>query len=117
MTMQEGSSLYDATRDMLIRERETILTRMKSITQDALNLEFEQDGVPPSGYERESALTLMLDSRLADIDSALARITDGTYGECADCSKPIPPKRLQVLPFATLCVACQSLVDKKVRRR
>lgn len=117
MTAPDATSLHEATREMLIREREAVTARMRSITQDALNLEFEQDGVPPSGYEREQALTAMLDGRLAEIDSVLARIDDGSYGICRDCGQPIPPRRLEVQPFSILCVQCQSVADKKVGRR
>ena len=117
MSAVDGGTLYGSTREMLLRERAALVGRMQSLTQDALNLEFEQDGVPPSGYEREQALTNVLDGRLAEIDSALARLDDGSYGICADCQKDIPPRRLEVYPFAVLCVQCQSMADKKVRRR
>jgi DnaK suppressor protein len=117
MSAADATSLHNATREMLLRERAAVIARMRSITQDALNLEFEQDGVPPSGYEREQALTAMLDGRLAEIDTVLARLDDGSYGICADCHKQIPPRRLEVQPLAVLCVECQSLADKRVRRR
>lgn len=113
----DSGTLYEPTREMLLRERSAVITRMRSMTQDALNLESETDGVPPSGYEREQALTLMLDGRLADIDSALERIEMGTYGVCRDCSREIPPRRLEAQPFAVLCVQCQSESEKRVRRR
>ena len=113
----EGGTIHDATREMLLRERASLVARMRAITQDALNLEFEQDGVPPSGYEREQALTSLLDGRLCDIDNALARIERGTYGTCDGCSQQIPPRRLEALPFAILCVQCQGAADKKAARR
>ena len=109
-------SVPEPTREMLVRERTAVLARMESITHDALSFELESDGIPPSGHEGEQALIRMLDSRLADIDAALARIDDGTYGVCADCSTQIPPRRLEALPFATLCVSCQSVADKKLAR-
>lgn len=109
--------LFASTRDMLLRERSAVTTRMQSITQDALNLEFETDGVPPSGYEREEALTSLLDNRLAAIDSALSRIDDGTYGVCASCATAIPPRRLEVQPFAVMCINCQSEAEKRAQRR
>ena len=118
MSVVESVSSLESTREKLRRERATVVARMRSLTQDALNLESaETDGVPPSGYEREQALTVMLDGRLADIDSALVRIDDGTYGICADCGKEIPPRRLEAQPFAILCVQCQSEADKKARKR
>ena len=53
----------------------------------------------------------LLWQRLAAQSRAVAaakdRMSEGTYGICADCGRPIPPRRLQVLPTATLCVQCQ----------
>jgi DnaK suppressor protein len=45
--------------------------------------------------------------QLRQIKEALQRIKDGTYGICADCEKPISPKRLQAVPWAKYCVQCQ----------
>lgn len=117
MSTPDLSELYASTRDMLLRERAAVTGRMQSMTVDALNLEFETDGVPPSGYGRDQVLNGILDSRLAEIDNALARLDGGSYGICADCAHDIPVKRLQALPFATLCVSCQSEADKRARRR
>ncbi len=54
------------------------------------------------------AVLQMLDRTLQQIDAALARLNAGKYGSCAACGGPIPIQRLQALPFATLCVPCQS---------
>src|SRR5208282_607337 len=45
--------------------------------------------------------------QLKQINEALQRISEGTYGICAECEKPISPKRLQAVPWAKYCVACQ----------
>ena len=42
-----------------------------------------------------------------EIDAALTRIEDGTYGTCGRCGKPIPEERLEAVPYAVLCVACK----------
>jgi DnaK suppressor protein len=42
-----------------------------------------------------------------EIQAALLRIKDDTYGECIDCEEPVPPKRLAVVPWASRCTACQ----------
>jgi DnaK suppressor protein len=115
--MAHDPAFYDATRTMLERERTVVLARMDAVNRDSLDFELETDGVPPSGFERGQAISAMLDSRLGDIDNALAQLSSGTYGVCADCAKPIPPRRLEALPFATLCVACQSVADKRAHRR
>jgi RNA polymerase-binding transcription factor DksA len=44
---------------------------------------------------------------IADIERAIARIRDGTYGSCESCTRPIAAERLEVLPYARLCVDCQ----------
>jgi len=44
----------------------------------------------------------------ADVVAALARITDGTYGECIDCSDDIGVKRLDAWPTAKRCIRCQT---------
>lgn len=46
-----------------------------------------------------------------DIQSALAKIEDGTYGLCERCEQPIPRKRLDAIPWARLCVRCQSAAE------
>ncbi len=46
--------------------------------------------------------------KIREIQSALAKIEAGDYGLCEDCERPIPRKRLEVVPWARLCVSCQS---------
>jgi len=47
-----------------------------------------------------------------EIDVALARIDEGTYGSCARCGGPIPEERLAAVPYATLCLDCKRLVER-----
>ena len=51
---------------------------------------------------------------LTQVDAALARMRDGTYGECVDCGVDIAPARLAVYPTAMRCVACQEKHEKRV---
>lgn len=44
---------------------------------------------------------------LAEIDAALARIEQGTYGICVTCGRPIAAERLEALPYATQCIECK----------
>jgi DnaK suppressor protein len=44
---------------------------------------------------------------LAEIDAALKRIDDGTYGICVNCGAQIAPERLEAMPWATLCIDCK----------
>jgi DnaK suppressor protein len=58
--------------------------------------------------ERDLALSAQALLAVEEIDAALARVADGTYGACERCHQPIPKPRLKALPFARLCVACKS---------
>ena len=62
-------------------------------------------------YDRELDYTLEENSEhvLSEIDAALKRIADGTYGKCTNCGKEIPEERLEARPYATLCIDCQRL--------
>jgi len=54
--------------------------------------------------ERESKI-------VADIDQALLRIDEGSYGECARCGKEIPERRLEAVPTARYDAECQTLIE------
>lgn len=60
-------------------------------------------------YDRELDYSLEENSEhvLAEIDAALKRIEDGTYGICTNRGEQIPVERLEALPWATLCIDCQ----------
>ena len=49
---------------------------------------------------------------LGQIDAALVRIEDGTYGTCTNCGKPIPEDRLEARPWASLCIDCQRAAER-----
>ena len=51
---------------------------------------------------------------LTEVDAALARMRDGTYGDCVDCGVAIAPARLAAYPTAQRCVNCQGAYEKKV---
>lgn len=65
-------------------------------------------------YEREQAASLACHARrlLEAVEAALARMDTGTYGLCEVCSEPIPEARLETLPHASRCVACQRLDER-----
>jgi RNA polymerase-binding protein DksA len=54
--------------------------------------------------ELDEGLEENADHLLGEIDAALARIEEGTYGLCTSCGKPIGRERLEALPYATLCI-------------
>jgi DnaK suppressor protein len=54
----------------------------------------------------EVAIHDQLLQQLTAIDTALARVDDGSYGTCTGCGRSIPAERLEVIPWAATCVAC-----------
>ena len=66
--------------------------------------------------ERERQFTILLRDRdrekLDQIDEALERIEEGTYGICEECGSKISEGRLNVMPFARYCVECKSKIEK-----
>lgn len=59
-------------------------------------------------FEKDFTLTLLQNEemQLGEIDAALARIHQGTFGLCEECGKSIPKPRLDALPFTRHCVEC-----------
>lgn len=84
-------------RELLERERRTRIAQLAV-------LEHEDAGTPD---EASLARHSSLQSTLEEIEAALARLGDGTYGRCEDCGRPVPEGRLEILPYARRCVRCQ----------
>ena len=53
--------------------------------------------------------------RMQLIESALARLEQGKYGKCIKCTKKIPEDRLRAIPYALMCIDCQSETERKKR--
>ncbi len=51
------------------------------------------------------------------INEAIRRLNDGTYGVCVECNEPISSKRLAALPWAAMCITCQEAADKAEREQ
>lgn len=53
---------------------------------------------------------------IREIDEALERIKDGTFGKCEECGKAVPAARLEAIPYARLCTACQLKAEGESER-
>lgn len=62
--------------------------------------------------EIDRSLVENADTVVAEIDEALCRIEDGTYGTCAVCGSQIPDDRLEAIPYAILCVEDKRLQEQ-----
>jgi RNA polymerase-binding protein DksA len=74
-----------------------------------------EDEADPDVVEREKIVALLdaLERRLEEIDAALDQAAAGTYGTCERCGEPIDPERLAIMPEATMCVRCKTIVEKQ----
>jgi len=103
---------------ILLKEREQIIGEVKQI--DESSKEIGQDGIQDIGdeaatiYNKQLLLSLNENERLRlqEVDEALDRIENGTYGICEECGGPISLKRLEVRPVAKYCVPCLTKLEK-----
>jgi RNA polymerase-binding transcription factor len=75
----------------------------------------DQADMGATSFERDHELTVLSNERdkLAQIERALARIDDGTYGVCESCGNPIGKMRLMAFPRATLCLPCKQREERR----
>lgn len=71
------------------------------------NAASDSDASEESSHDRFAAMVEELTNRRSEIDAALVRIADGTYGFCTNCKEMIDTDRLAILPTATLCLSCE----------
>jgi DnaK suppressor protein len=106
---------YKRWKDILISLRHRLLQEGSHLEEEglkALEQEVSVDHMADFGSdssEQETTLQLIENNSLSmrDVDDALKRIEAKTFGLCEDCEALIPPARLQVLPHARFCIACQ----------
>ncbi len=81
-------------------------TKHSSASGDTADAAFDA-----SGEEMASQMAEIEAKELAQIERALLRLKQGTYGVCEGCSTRIPVARLNALPYSTVCVKCQREVE------
>jgi RNA polymerase-binding protein DksA len=109
----------DHFRQALLHERQRVVQAISYLHEENPGSLEDETGELVSGsadnhmgdmatatFDREMDHTLEENSEnvLNAIDAALRRIEDGTYGKCESCGRDIEPERLELLPYATLCV-------------
>jgi len=114
-----GSGVRHASlKQILLAKREALIQEIKQQLGQSVSEEQQRrlEAAMDSGdqalvdLEREMGISLqeMRNRERQLIDDALDSLDEGTYGMCADCGEEISEKRLHALPFARLCVECQS---------
>jgi len=119
---------HSALKEILLAKREALIQEIKQQLGQSVSEEQQRrlEAAMDSGdqalvdLEREMGISLqeMRNRERQLIDAALDSVDEGTYGMCADCGEEISEKRLHALPFARLCVDCQSkreLMEKIAR--
>jgi DnaK suppressor protein len=114
----------EALRQRLLLERERLEHEIAELDADlSESLEDSSEESPYDQHmaetaavtlDREIDLTLQENAlaSVAQIDRALAKLENGSYGKCDKCGKPIGEDRLQAAPFATLCIDCKRLEER-----
>jgi RNA polymerase-binding transcription factor DksA len=97
-----------AIRVELDQQRRFRIEQLQELTADAAEAIATADD-PRLQVTR--VLKLAAESALAEIEGALRRLEQGTYGTCERCSQPIPWERLEVLPMTGLCTLCQWMAE------
>jgi RNA polymerase-binding protein DksA len=128
LRVKEGESAWTRAE---INEVRSELTRMRDKVSQTLEAqEAELDGLMrdagdgaghdqadmgATSFERDHELTVVNNERekLAQIDRALARIEDGSYGTCESCGNPIGKMRAMAFPRATLCMTCKQREERR----
>jgi DnaK suppressor protein len=114
-------------REKLLALKDTLLDSMNGVAKDSLRSRAEgseasafgmhQADAGSDAYDRDFALSLLSQEQdsLYEIDEALKRIENGTYGMCEMSGKTIPHARLEALPFTRYTVECQAELEKRNR--
>ena len=116
-------------RQLLITEREKLAAEIKSIARDAATSPRDASGdlsaytvhmadMASDTYERELSMNIVSSEQelLYQIDDALKRLDDGSFGVCQTCNQPIAMSRLKAVPYASLCIECQRSKEQKHKR-
>src|SRR6266536_707510 len=104
---------HSVLRDQLQEERARLREQLARLGHgDDANLAFDENFADSGQVTAErgevEALSGQLTETLTDIEDALAKFENGTYGECESCHRRIPEARLEAMPAARLCIECAS---------
>jgi RNA polymerase-binding transcription factor DksA len=99
-TYTRQAASLKAEADLLVAEREPGDVQFDEESGEGDTIAVER--------ERDLALSAQASAAVEEIDLAVQKIHDGTYGVCEQCGSAIPKERLRALPYAALCVQCKS---------
>ena len=104
-------------RDELQAEYDTTISEITELQRERLTDSAGDDQADTGSktLEREQEITLAnnLLERIAQVERAIDRVSEGNYGYCERCGNAIPVERLAAFPSATLCVTCKQLEERR----
>lgn len=112
--LKTAKARLDEMRKVILREiKDDLRQGREGAKEDGM------DTYDLASEERDREISFILGDRerekLQSIETALARIEEGTYGICENCESDIAPGRLDAMPFSRLCVSCQAEQEKEAR--
>jgi DnaK suppressor protein len=108
INVNEFRKVLEAKRNELLSgnsDRDEIRIENAAEEFDRLQQQLNRE-VAIRNLDRESKL-------LKEVQAALARTEDGSFGECLRCEEVIPEKRLKAVPWAAYCVSCQDIIERQ----
>lgn len=100
----------DALLKSLLEQKRSILNKSNEFRREHLVRSHVADEAEVASEAVDESISIHLHEKdrrtLLQIERALGKIADGTYGQCESCAAEINRRRLQVHPFSTLCVSC-----------
>jgi RNA polymerase-binding protein DksA len=120
--LDEFRRLLEAERERLTEELEAIEEHQPEVENVALDASggYDEDlaDVASDTFEREKGIAIenSVNDLLHQVEEALARIEEGTFGTCEVCGQPIHPERLRALPYARLCINCKAREEQAISR-
>jgi len=114
-------------KKIILKRKEEVNDEIKHISEDTLKKSqkdasgdisgytYHMADVATDNYDREFSLSLASNDRkfLYELEDALKRVEDGSYGICQECKSFIAKTRLKAVPQARLCVKCQQKKEKR----
>src|SRR6478735_3491731 len=91
-----------------LSELRTHLAKVDRELQKPLSADSEDQAIELENQEALEVIKRTETTEIHQIEAALKRISEGTYGTCAKCGEPLDPRRLKVLPTAATCISCSA---------
>ena len=118
---------FNILRSRLESERKHLTEELEQLMGSVRPADERREGSPFGKREEEATETFELEKRLAlekrirdqmaEVEHALHKFEEGSYGLCDNCGQPIDPARLEALPQASLCLSCKAGQAKNAKSK